>query len=150
MEFIVGIAFWGGIFIIWYLKNYSDRLNFVHRIKKPSFHWPKRQKKEPQSQVSSKDYKSLVATVETICAKDRFGSSDAASMVLSVKKIMEIEPASGQIWEAYALDSLETADIYCDDCKIPVEKVVKKTGVKISCNGCKKWIALKNFESHDI
>jgi len=48
------------------------------------------------------------------------------------------------LWEALALDSLENAQIICDDCRIPVEKVVRKTGVKIQCSNCKKWLALKN------
>jgi hypothetical protein len=72
------------------------------------------------------------------------GSSDAAAMVLAVKDLMEIEPASGQIWEALALDALESAEIVCDDCRIPVERIVKRTGVKIKCGKCRKWIALKN------
>ncbi len=90
------------------------------------------------------DYKSLVEQVEFICSKERFSSSDAAAMVEAVKHLMELEPGSGQIWEAYALDSLESATITCDDCKIPVEKTVKKTGVKISCKKCGRWLALKN------
>jgi Zn finger protein HypA/HybF involved in hydrogenase expression len=65
-------------------------------------------------------------------------------MVDAVKQLMEKEPASGQIWEAYALDSLETAEIACDDCRIPVEKTVRKTGVRIQCKKCGKWLALKN------
>ena len=90
------------------------------------------------------DYKSLVEQVEFICSKERFSSSDAAAMVEAVKHLMELEPGSGQIWEAYALDSLESATITCDECKIPVEKTVKKTGVKISCKKCGRWLALKN------
>jgi Zn finger protein HypA/HybF involved in hydrogenase expression len=65
-------------------------------------------------------------------------------MVHAVQKLNEIEPPSGQIWEAYALDSLETAKITCDDCRVPVAKTVKKTGVKIQCPKCLKWLALKN------
>lgn len=65
-------------------------------------------------------------------------------MVDAVKKIVEIETSSGQIWEAYALDSLETAEIICDMCKIPVQKTIKKTGVKIICPKCQKWLALRN------
>jgi len=61
-----------------------------------------------------------------------------------VKKLNEIEPPSGQIWEAYALDSLETANITCDECRVKVKKTVKKTGVKIQCPKCLKWLALKN------
>jgi hypothetical protein len=64
--------------------------------------------------------------------------------VQAVKRIMEIEPSSGQIWEAFALDSLETAQITCDDCRIPVDKIVKKTGVRIQCAKCGKWLVLKN------
>lgn len=65
-------------------------------------------------------------------------------MVQAVTKLLEIEPSSGQIWEAYALDSLESAEIICDDCKIPVDKIIKKTGIRIQCEKCGKWLALKN------
>ena len=75
---------------------------------------------------------------------DSFGSADAAGMVEAVKRLMEIEPSSGQIWEAYALDSLESAQISCDDCRVPVEKTVKKTGIKFQCGKCGKWLALRN------
>ena len=116
------------------LKNIG--LRWSAKKKKPALRRP--------TVTHSGDFKSLVETVETICARDGFGSTDAATMVHAVKKLMEIEPASGQIWEAYALDSLETANILCDHCKTPVEKTIKKTGVKISCNKCGKWLALKN------
>lgn len=93
---------------------------------------------------SSKEYKGLVEIVENICARDRFGSSDAASMVLAVKKLLAIEKSSGQIWEAYALDALETAEIWCDDCKRQVKKVISKSGMRIECPHCDQWLELKN------
>jgi ribosomal protein L37AE/L43A len=102
-----------------------------------------RRKKQPTSS-GSKDYQTMVSQVESICARDRINASDAAAMVESVKKLTEIEPASGQIWEAFALESLESAEITCDDCGVLVEKTVKRTGVKIECPKCKKWLALKN------
>ena len=71
-------------------------------------------------------------------------ASDAASLVEAVRLLTEIEPASGQIWEAYALDSLESAEIICDQCRIKVDKTVKKTGVRIQCTKCGKWLGLKN------
>ena len=112
-----------------------------------SLRWSSRKKSTPSMRrtvAAYRDYKSLVETVESICAKEQFSSSDAATMVEAVKHLMEMEPASGQIWEAYALDSLETAVITCEDCRLPVEKTVKKTGVKIYCKKCGKWLALKN------
>ncbi len=145
MEIFLGAAFWVLIFLIWYVRNYPDRM--------PTFLRPK-SKNAPKSGIASlpiekpgkmsKEYKKLVEIVENICARDGFGSSDAANMTLAVKKLIEIEKSSGQIWEAYALDALETAEIWCDDCKRPVEKIVSKSGVRIECPHCDKWLDLKN------
>jgi hypothetical protein len=113
----------------------------------PKIKWPRARKVAAvrlESASGYKDYKTLVQTIEQICGRDHFGSSDAALMVEAVKQLIELEPGSAQIWEAYALDSLETASIDCDECRIPVEKTVKKTGIKISCRKCGKWLALKN------
>lgn len=149
MDLILGIAIWVIIFLIWYVRTYPEKVRgiFHYQSRKPSSRLqqrPKGVRNTAASGSSRKDFKSLVEVVEHICAKDRFLGSDAASMVEGVKHLLEMEPASGQIWEAYALDSLETAEIVCDDCRIPVSKTIKKTGVKISCRKCGKWLALKN------
>lgn len=148
MEVLIGITIWVIIFVVWYWRNYPDKVKSilpVHRmnfgnLRKPRVVSPK----VTPIRRSAKDFKALVETVESICAKDSFGSSDAATMVAAVKQIMEIEPSSGQIWEAYVLDSLESSSITCDDCHIPVDKTIKKTGVRIHCRQCGKWLALKN------
>lgn len=145
LEIFIGAAFWLIIFLIWYLRNYPDKM--------PSFLKSRPRKQTPSGKIipslvkpnkSSREYKKLVETVENICASDRFGSSDAAGMVQAVKRLVEIERASGQIWEAYALDALETAEIWCDDCRKPVTKTINKSGVKIQCAYCDKWLELKN------
>jgi hypothetical protein len=152
METIVGIAIWAIIFLVWYVKTYPEkfrRLNIARDIKGK---WP-RKKRSVRAQPGpgpglrpkpKKDFKALVEAVESLSERDRMDSSDAAAMVAAVKQLMEIEPASGQLWEALALDSLETAEIICDECKVPVEKTVKKTGVKIQCKRCRRWLALRN------
>jgi hypothetical protein len=146
METLIGITIWVVIFIVWYVKTYPDRVKSILHARGMSFKWPRKKKVVLNAHrvVENKDFKDLVETVESICARDKFSSSDAATMVQAVKRIMEIEPSSGQIWEAYALDSLETAQIICDDCKVPVDKIVKKTGVRIQCPTCGKWLVLKN------
>jgi hypothetical protein len=144
---LLGILIWGIVYVVWYWKTYPDRLKIKFPAPRIGKRWSfKRRKPAPRrpTVAYSNDFKSLVETVETICARDSFGSTDAATMVQAVKKLMEIEPASGQIWEAYALDSLETARISCDHCDAPVEKTIKKTGIKIACKKCGKWLALKN------
>lgn len=148
MEILIGITIWVIIFVVWYLKTYPDQIKGLFPSHGFNIRWPRRKRSMPSAKrpVTHRhsDFKSLVDTVESVCAMDRFGSSDAAAMVEAVKKLMEIEPSSGQIWEAYALDSLESADITCDDCGTRVEKTVKKTGIKIQCKKCEKWLALKN------
>ena len=148
METLIAIAIWVGIFLVWYIKNYPENLKKALGIHGTALKWPRRKKtvavRSRSSRIPGKDYKSLVETVESIAARDRMGSSDAASMVHAVKDLLEIEPATGQIWEAYALDSLETAIITCDECRVAVEKTIKKTGVRIRCPKCEKWLALKN------
>ena len=148
METFIGIGIWVAIFVIWYIRTYPEKVKGLIPLKGISLKWPVRKKRDaPSSRKATaayRDYKSLVEQVEFICSKEQFSSSDAAAMVEAVKHLMELEPGSGQIWEAYALDSLETAVITCDDCKIPVDKTVKKTGVKIFCKKCGKWLALKN------
>ncbi len=147
METIIGIAIWIAIFLIWYYRTYPEKFKEwipIHRLK---IQWPRSRKVMSAKRASTsgyRDFKTLVETIERICNRDHFGSSDAALMVQAVKQLMEVEPGSAQIWEAYALDSLETAVISCDDCRTPVEKTIKKTGVKISCPKCGKWLALKN------
>lgn len=145
LEILIGVGFWVIIFIIWYLRNYPE--------KAPSFLRPRPKnvkqtgvsyQKAPRPDKSGKEYKKLVEIVENVCALDRFGSSDAASMALAVKKLMDIEKSSGQIWEAYALDALETAEITCDECGRRVKKTVGKGGVRIECVYCDKWLELKN------
>ncbi len=149
MESLIGIGIWVIIFLVWYVRTYPDRFNRFLKIKRPRWAWPF--KRNPSIRPvrgvffsRSSDFKSLVAVVERICAQDKYTASDAATLVDSIEKLLAIEPASGQIWEAYALDSLETADIFCDDCKVEVQKMVRKTGVKIRCPKCDKWLALKN------
>jgi len=148
MEILIGITVWVIIFLVWYWRTYPEKVRSIlpihlmnfRNLRKPRVVSPK----ATPSPRPAKEFKSLVETVESICAGDRFGSSDAATMVAAVKRIMEIEPSSGQVWEAYALDSLESAAITCDDCHIPVEKTIKKTGVRLHCSKCGKWLALKN------
>jgi hypothetical protein len=148
METLIGIGIWVVIFLVWYYRTYPDKFRGLTPFRGFTLRWDRWTKagtarlKSPI--IPGKDYRSLVETVESICARDKIGSSDAATMVQAAKRIMEIEPASGQIWEAYALDSLESARITCDDCRVPVEKTVKKTGVRIQCPRCGKWLALKN------
>jgi hypothetical protein len=145
--FLAACVMWGIIYAVWYWRNYPDRIRTKLGLNNIGAKWSfKRRKPTPRRPAASypSDFRALVETVETICARDSFGSSDAATMVQAVKRLMEIEPASGQIWEAYALDSLETARISCDHCNTPVEKTIKKTGIKISCKKCGKWLALKN------
>ena len=148
MEIIIGVGIWVAIFVVWYVKTYPENVKGLVPIRSILSKWDRKRKtvtvKPVPNTGAPKDYRALVETVETICARDRIGSSDAASMVQAAQRLMEIEPASGQIWEAYALDSLESALITCDDCRVLVEKTVKKTGVRISCPKCGKWLALKN------
>ena len=148
METLIGIGIWVIIFIVWYARTYPEKFRGLNQLLRLKIALPRRKKVvsvklTPQRRARA-DFKTLVEKVETLSARDRMNASDAAAMVAAVKELMEIEPASGQIWEAFALDSLETAHIVCDDCRIPVEKIVKKTGVKIECNRCRKWLALKN------
>jgi hypothetical protein len=145
----IGIGIWVVIFLVWYWKTYPDRVRKLVRMDRLKFKWPRPKRKvrpTPQKPKVSrpKDFKDLVHTVESICAKDRFYASDAATLVEAVMELMEIESASGQIWEAYALDTLERADIICDECGVEVEKTVRKTGVRIQCKKCEKWLALRN------
>lgn len=150
METVIGIGIWVIIFLVWYVRTYPERVKGLLPTRVMDFRWPRRRRTvrtvpaPASASSSSKDFKSLVETVEHVCAMDRFAASDAASMVQAVTKLLEIEPSSGQIWEAYALDSLESAEIICDDCKIPVDKIIKKTGIRIQCEKCGKWLALKN------
>jgi hypothetical protein len=148
MEFIIGVGIWVVVFVVWYVRNYPERFQGLVPLFGVISKWRRKSKiVNPRPMPNSgaqKDYRALVETVESICARDRIGSSDAASMVQAAQRLMEIEPSSGQIWEAYALDSLESSLITCDDCRVPVEKTVKKTGVRISCPKCGKWLALKN------
>lgn len=146
-SFLVGCIIWGIVFAIWSWRKYPDRVKIKFPSKNIGLRWFVKKKGSALRRPAvshSDDFKSLVETVETICARDSFGSTDAATMVHAAKKLMEIEPASGQIWEAYALDSLETASISCDHCKVPVQKTIRKTGIKIACDKCGKWLALKN------
>jgi len=146
MEIFIGIAIWVAIFIVWYFRNYPEKFRGILPVHRFTFRWPRKRKAASpvERTAASKNFKGLVLSIETLCALDRFDASDAAAMVEAVKQLLEMEPGSGQIWEAYALDSLEHAEIVCDDCKIPVEKTIKKTGVKIRCPSCSKWLALKN------
>jgi Zn finger protein HypA/HybF involved in hydrogenase expression len=148
MELIIGIGIWVAIFVVWYVRTYPERVRFAQYVRALS--WKRRKKSAPKRRAaagpasSRADFKGLAETVETIGAMDSMRASDAATMVEALNRLMEIEPASAQLWEAMALDTLETALIKCDDCKVPVEKTVKKTGVKIVCPRCEKWLALKN------
>ncbi len=147
METLIGIGIWVLIFVVWYVRNYPERFRKLFPAGKPKIRWPSRKKPAGRTirrTFSGTDFKSLVETVEIICAKEKYSASDAATMVDAVKRLLTIEPPSGQVWEAYALDSLETAEIVCDDCGIAVQKMVRKTGVKIRCPQCNKWLALKN------
>jgi hypothetical protein len=145
----IGIGIWVIIFLVWYVRNYPDRFRGFLAARRVRFRWPFKTKSvlrpaRGSSSASGTDFKSIVDTVEQICAKDKYAASDAATMVESIKKLLVIEPSSGQIWEAYALDSLETSEITCDECGVEVQKMVRKTGVKIRCPQCNKWLALKN------
>jgi hypothetical protein len=146
METLIGIAIWMIIFIVWCARTYPEKFKGLNPLAGLQIRWPRKKTVSRQGPLvsASSDFKSLVQTVESICALDKFGSSDAATLVEAIKKLMELEPSSGQIWEAYALDSLESAEITCDECGILVKKTVKKTGVRISCSKCEKWLALKN------
>ncbi len=148
LEIFIGLGIWILIFIVWLVRTYPARTKQVlgfNNINVPKFKWPKRKNKPDRStKVKQTNYKDLVHKVESIGAKDRFNASDAATLVEAVIKLNEIEPASGQIWEAYALDTLERASIVCDDCGTEVEKIVRKTGVRIQCSRCGKWLALRN------
>ncbi len=150
MTGLIGVGVWGVIFLVWYVRTYPERfprLDLMKRVKSalPSRRRPaKTSASKPFKRRPKKDFKKLVETVEAISSRDRIDTAQAAEMVDAVKALMEIEPASGQIWEAFALDSLETADIKCDSCGIAVHKTVKRTGVKIECRKCKRWLALKN------
>lgn len=147
MEILIGVGIWIVIFLIWYIRSYPEKFKASFRMQALKIRWPlvKRKGTRPKPMPSaSSDFKSLVETVEGICSREKFMASDAATLAEAVKRLVEIESASGQIWEAYALDSLETAQIICDDCRIPVGKTVKKTGVRIQCPKCKKWLAMKN------
>jgi len=146
IETLIGIGIWVMIFVVWYVRTYPEKFKDIIPFHKVRIRWPRKKtdfRVKPHT-VPTKDFSSLVEKVESICAKDRFDASDAAAMVEAVRQLLQIEPASGQIWEAYALDSLETAEIICDECRIPVDKIVKKTGIRIQCIKCGKWLALRN------
>lgn len=148
LDVFIAIAIWVLIFFVWYVRTYPDKFQSLKVFSRFKFKWPQRTKRprfrDPPQTASKRDYTNLVKKIEAISAMEKYGSSDAASMVDAVKQLLEIEPSSGQVWEAFALDSLETAEITCDDCKVPVDKIVRKTGVKIICTSCMKWLALKN------
>jgi hypothetical protein len=148
MEALIGIGIWVVIFLVWYCRTYPAKVKGLLNITGMNMQWPRKKKtatvKAAPRAGSGKDFRVLVETIETICARDSFTASEAATMVQAVKQLNDIEPHSGQVWEAYALDSLETAKISCDDCRILVGKTVKKTGVRIECPKCRKWLALKN------
>ncbi|MCA1961614.1 MAG: hypothetical protein LDL33_12565 [Desulfomonile sp.] len=148
MEVVIGVGVWVLIFVVWYMRTYPDRFPWLNSLKGLKFRFPrvKRPTARPAapSRPPRRDFKTLVDMVESISSRDRMSASDAASMVEAVRQLLEIEPASGQLWEALALDSLEAAVIICDECKVPVDKFVKKTGVKIQCSKCLKWLALRN------
>ncbi|MEW6138190.1 MAG: hypothetical protein AB1733_08160 [Thermodesulfobacteriota bacterium] len=147
MEILVGIGIWILIFVIWYVRNYPDKFKTFLPARNLRIRWPslkRKGKRVKQAPAVSGNFKSLVETVESICARDKFLASDAATLVEAVHRLLEIESGSGHIWEAYALDSLETAQIVCDDCRVSVDKIVKKTGVRIQCPKCMKWLVLKN------
>lgn len=145
---LIGIGIWIVIFLIWYCRTYPEKLRRLLPLGRLAFRWPSR-RKGPVSlhkadKVPDGAYRKKVELIESIGSKDRFGSSDAATMVKAVHDLMHIEPATGQIWEAFALDALESATIVCDECRVAVRKTVKKTGVRIDCERCGKWLALKN------
>lgn len=154
METIVGIAIWAIIFLVWYVRTYPEKFQGLNIVRDIKVKWTRKKRRVraepgpvpgPRSRPKAKkNFKALVETVESVSERDHIDSSDAAAMVAAVKELMAIEPASGQLWEALALDSLETAEIICDECRIPVEKIIKKTGVKIQCEKCRRWLALKN------
>lgn len=148
MEVVIGVGIWVIIFLVWYVRTYPDKLPRLSFFRGFKFRLPRVKRSTPKPSAppppQRRDFKSLVEAIETISSRDRMTASDAATMVEAVKHLLEIEPASGQLWEALALDSLETAEIICDDCQIPVDKFVKKTGVKIQCGKCLKWLALRN------
>ncbi len=145
LEIFLGVAFWLVIFMVWYVRNYPEKLpSFLRRKPRKNGGSGQSAKTAPKLDKSSKEYRRLVEIVENVCARDRFGSADAASMVLAVRKLVDIEKASGQIWETYALDALETAQIWCDDCKQPVRKNITKVGVRIECPVCDQWLELNN------
>ncbi len=149
MDVLIGIAIWVIIFLVWYVRNYPEKFRNINPLAKIKWKMPHRKRTiRPSTRASvlksTRDFKSLVETIESISSRDRMQASDAAAMVQAVNELIAIEPASGQLWEALALDSLETAEIICDECRVPVDKMVKKTGVKIKCAKCLKWLALKN------
>ncbi len=147
LDVLIAIGIWVVIFFVWYVRTYPEKFKSLKSLQGFKFKWPQRTKKprfRDSPIVHKRDYTNLVQKIEAISAMEKYGSSDAATMVEAVKQLMEIEPSSGQVWEAFALDSLETAEITCDDCRIPVDKIVRKTGVKIICTKCMKWLALKN------
>ncbi|MGB9616943.1 MAG: hypothetical protein ACPL7J_06430, partial [Desulfomonilaceae bacterium] len=93
------------IFVVWYLRTYPEKLKALRaKVSAPGkpqqMKWFREKRSPRRPDAQSKRYKALVETVEKTCAKDRFSASDAAAMVEAVKQLMEIEPASGQIWEA--------------------------------------------------
>jgi predicted RNA-binding Zn-ribbon protein involved in translation (DUF1610 family) len=146
METLIGIGIWVIIFVVWYVRTYPEKFRGMNPLAGIRLKWPRKKTatKPTLRVVPTHDFKTLVETVESICARDKFSYSDAATLVEAIKELMELEPSSGQIWEAYALDSLESAEIICDACKIPVQKTIKKTGVRFSCTKCGNWLALKN------
>lgn len=148
MEVVIGVGIWVLIFVIWYVRAYPGKVPWLNSLKGFKLRLPRVKRPAPKAAPPPpplrRDFKGLVETVETISSRDRMHASDAAAMVEAVKQLLEIEPASGQLWEALALDSLESAEIICDDCRMPVDKFVKKTGVKIQCGKCLKWLALRN------
>jgi hypothetical protein len=145
---LVGVGIWVVIFFVWYFRTYPEKLRGLIPSGKLAFRWPSRKKPgvslHKTDKSADRDYRKKVELIESIGSQERFGSSDAATMVKAVHELLHIEPATGQIWEAYALDALESATIVCDDCRVPVRKTVKKTGVRIDCGRCGKWLALKN------
>jgi hypothetical protein len=148
MDTLIAVGIWVLIFAIWYGRTYPEKFKHLSFFRTISFHRhgsarPARSTPTPPA-AAGKHYKQLVALIESISEKRRMQASDAATMVEAVKELMQIEPASAQIWEAFVLDSLETSDISCDDCRVAVAKTVKRTGVKIQCPQCHKWLALKN------
>jgi hypothetical protein len=148
IEILIGVGIWVLIFAVWFARTYPDKIKSglgVRRPRLPKIKAPRPKKTSTGARrKKGSNYKDLVHKVETICAKDSLEASDAATLVESVMLLNEIEPASAQIWEAYALDTLERARIICDDCGLDVEKTVRKTGIRIQCVKCKKWLALRN------